>query len=227
MLVVLIRTLIIYITIILAFRLMGKRQLGELQPNELVVTIIISNIATLSLQDNDMPLLGTISPIFMLVFCEVLVSYLSLCSRAVRKAVSGNPIVVIRDGKINQQEMRALRFTVDDLMSQLRGNGIFDVSEVNLAIVETSGTLSVFPKFDYRALTAKTMRIQPDPKDDQSPPALIVSDGNVIKKSLGYCGVDENWIHKTVAREGLGINDVFIMTCDRKLSYRVIRREKT
>ena len=142
MFVVFFRTLIIYFVIIVCLRIMGKRQLGELQPSEFVIAILISNIATLSIEDTDIPLIGAVVPIITLMSAEVILSFITLKSGKAQVLVSGNPVMIIRGGKIDQKSMRDLRFSIEDLMSQLRINGIFDIQDVAWAIVETNGQLT-------------------------------------------------------------------------------------
>ncbi|HPR40559.1 MAG TPA: DUF421 domain-containing protein, partial [Oscillospiraceae bacterium] len=147
MYIVLFRTIIIYVLIIICLRIMGKRQLGELQPSEFVIAILISNIATISIEDTDIPLLSAIVPIVTLMSSEVLLSAVAMKSNKAQVVISGNPVVIIRNGTIDQARMRELRFSIEDLMSQLRINGIFDIREVGWAIVETNGKLTVYPKY--------------------------------------------------------------------------------
>ena len=136
------RTILLYLLIVAGLRIMGKRQIGELQPSELVVTILISNIATLPIQDVDVPLSGGIVPILTIVCFEVFISGLTMRSRTARRLFCGGPKMVIRDGQIMQKELRDLRFSVDDLIEQLRAAGYFDPSEVLFAVVETTGSSS-------------------------------------------------------------------------------------
>lgn len=133
------RTMILYIVIVVAVRIMGKRQLGELSPTELVITILISNIATLPIEDTNIPLTAGLVSIFTLVACEVLVSGILLKSPKMRKIVSGSPRVLIRDGVIDQKQLSDLRLSIDDLTAQLRGQGCFDINQVAFAVVETTG----------------------------------------------------------------------------------------
>ena len=221
MFVLLIRTILVYICVILAIRIMGKRQLGELQPNELVVAIIISNIATLSLQDSRIPILGTVLPIFTLVACEVLVSFWSLKSVAVRRLVSGNPVIIIRDGEIDQHELNSLRWTLDDLLEQLRNNGVFDIAEVSFAIVETSGLLSVCLKADCRPISMKLSRETPD----DAPPVVLISDSNISDDGLRYCGINKAWLDGILSGRRLSPADIFVMTCNRRLEYNIVEKE--
>ncbi|MBQ7799983.1 MAG: DUF421 domain-containing protein [Oscillospiraceae bacterium] len=142
--IVLIRTLILYVIIIISVRIMGRRQVGELQPSELVVTMLISNLASQPMEDRSLPLTIGIIPIITLVCLEVFTSYILKNSPFLRKTICGSPQVIIRDGKIDQKVMKELRFSVDDLVEELRLNNVFDFSEVDCAIVETTGELSVF-----------------------------------------------------------------------------------
>ena len=168
MLVTFIRTLILYVVIVFGVRLMGKRQLGELQPSELVVTILISNIATLPIEEAETPLFSGLLPILSLVTFEVIISAVNLRCRWLRRVFSGSPVVVIRNGEIDQKRLAELRFSVDDLMAQLRSNQIFAVDEVDFAVVETTGKLSVYQKYAARTLTPKTMEM-PDQPEQNAP----------------------------------------------------------
>ena len=226
MLVLSLRTLILYLIIVFGLRLMGKRQLGELQPSELVVTILISNIATLPIEESSVPLLGGIAPILLLVCFEILVSFFSLKCRWARRFISGSPIVVIENGRINEQKLRDLRFSIDDLMEELRGNSIFDIREVDFAVVETNGKLSVYQKFGARTLTADMIGLQ-KPTDDCPPPSVVISDGELIEKSLDECNLRRDWLDKQLAEKGFSVKDIFLMVCDKNATYLMIPKEKT
>ena len=139
MLVLVVRTLILYGVVILAMRVMGKRQLGELQPSELVVAIMISDLASVPMQAIDIPLLSGIIPVMTLLVAEVIMSYMSLKSKKMRKFLSGEPSIVIYDGRINEKELTRLRFNINDLLEELRLNNCHDVSDVEVAVIETSG----------------------------------------------------------------------------------------
>ena len=198
MCVVLIRSLLLYLLVIFAVRLMGKRQLGELQPSELVITILVSNIATLPLEDVDIPIVVGVTPIFALVCYEVIVSWVSLKSQRLRKLMSGSPKIIIKDGKIDPQVMKDLRFSVDDLMMSLRGKDIFDLSEVQYAIVETTGSLSV--------MTNETT--------DCDPPQVVVSDGKIVAPALKNLGLNESKIGRVLKKASAKLSEVLIMTAD-------------
>ncbi len=221
MYIVFFRVLLVYALVIASLRLMGKRQLGQLQPSELVVTILVSNIATMSIEDVNVPLLGGIIPILTLVSFDVVLSALSLKFKAARRLISGTPRVIIRDGKVDQQELKELRFSIDDMMEQLRGNNIFDIRDVAFAIVETTGQLSVYPKFDAQPLTAGMIGLSGTAADD-APPVVIISDGVVIDSGLQYCNLRYEWLEKTVTENGYCTKDIFLMTCNRSADYLIV-----
>ncbi len=225
MLIVLIRTIILYFIIVLGTRIMGKRQLGELQPSDLVITILISNIATLPIEETEIPLVTGIIPILTLVCFEVFSSALSLKSPLARRLISGRPIVIIQNGRLNQKEMRDLRFSLDDLMEQLRGSGIFDLSEVQLAIVETTGKLSIYQKFPYRPATAQTLQIPPPPGQD-NPPRVIISDGVLQKKALAACNLSERWLAGVLQAEGCTVQEVFLLSAGSGADYLLVKKER-
>lgn len=209
--IILIRSLILYILVVFSVRLMGKRQLGELQPSELVITILVSNIATLPLEDTDIPVIVGVTPILALVCFEVIVSWLILRMPKLRKVISGSPKIIISNGKINRNVMRELRFSVDDLMTALRGRDIFDVSEVQFAIVETTGSISVMKKQEKDVPTRDDLNISAENCD---PPQVVVSDGKVMQVALKSLGFNEQFVKNTSKKVGISIPDIFIMTAD-------------
>lgn len=209
MLVVFIRAVILYLLVIFCMRLMGKRQLGELQPSELVTTIFISNIASLPIEDTNIPMILGAVPIFALVIVEFIVSSLSLKNRKIRQFFSGNPIVIIQDGEINQKQLKRLRFSLDDLMEALRREGIFDIKEVHYAIVETTGQISVLPKAYAQTVTAQMLNLN---QPDEKPPLVVISDGGMIEKSLQTYGFTKDWLERKLKARNLTVKDVFLMT---------------
>lgn len=196
--VLMIRSVMLYVLVVFAVRLMGKRQLGELQPSELVITILISNVATLPLEDPDIPVMTGVTPILSLVCFEVLMSWLILRFPSLRKTVSGSPRTVVSGGRIDPEVMRELRFSVDDLMTALRGKDVFDPGEVQYAIVETNGSVSVLTKSSSGG----------------DPPVVVISDGTVISAAAESCGLEEGRLEKLLGRYGLITEDVFLMTAD-------------
>ncbi|MBP1569518.1 MAG: DUF421 domain-containing protein [Oscillospiraceae bacterium] len=224
MFVVFFRTLIIYFVIIVCLRVMGKRQLGELQPSEFVIAILISNIATLSIEDTDIPLIGAVVPIITLMSAEVILSFITLKSGKAQVIVTGNPVAIIRNGNIDQKSMRDLRFSIEDLMSQLRINGFFDIREVSWAIVETNGQLTVFPKANFRPLSPDSL-FEPK-KQNNVPPMVLISDGELCSKILKECNLTEKWLEGVLKKEKLSPKEIFLMTCDPSADYYIVKREK-
>ncbi|MBQ9808913.1 MAG: DUF421 domain-containing protein [Ruminococcus sp.] len=211
MCVVLIRSLILYLLVIFAVRLMGKRQLGELQPSELVITILVSNIATLPIEDVSIPVIVGVTPILALVCFEVIMSWLSLRFPKLRRLVSGSPKIIIRDGAVDPEVMRELRFSVDDLMTALRGQDIFDLSQVQYAIVETTGSMSVMKRPSEDSLTRSDVGVE---LPDSDPPQLVAADGAVIAPALRSLGLNTETLKKILLSAGMSLGEVLIMTAD-------------
>lgn len=205
--IILFRSVVLYLIVIFSLRLMGKRQLGELQPGELVITILISNIATLPIENPALPLLPGILPILTLVCLEVIMSFCTMKSKKLRKLVSGSPKIVIRDGEIMQNTMLELRLTIDDLLMALRSNQVFNPLEVQFAIVETTGAISVYPKSAYQNIVQEDMGIK---KTSEDPPCVVVSDGAVMEKALESIKKDLEWLKKELKKQNLSVDKTFL-----------------
>ena len=218
----LIRVLILYPLVIFGVRLMGKRQIGELQPSELVVTILISNIATLPLEDQDLPLLMGIVPMLLLISAEVLLSFGVLKSRRLRHLLSGTPQIIVRSGKPDQQVMASLRFTLDDLMTALRSLGIFDISEVQLAIVETNGTVSAYQKTYARPASCGDLKLDLPQKN---PPEILIADGCICPEGLHALGMSQAQLRRLLSRKHLEPEALFLMTADADGNCNFIEKE--
>ena len=224
MLIAIVRTLILYIFIITAIRLMGKRQISDMQPSELVVTLVVSDIASLPMQNTSQPLLSGIVPVLVLVGLEILTSVLMMKSRFVRKLVCGNPVVVIEDGRLLQKQMKRLRMTNSDLLEQLRQQNVFSLNDVQYCIVETNGALSVLEKPEKRLPNAEEAGVViPDKKLE----TVVISDGKLLRESLALCQSSEKHIRKLLASDQIAIESVFLMTMDGSGDYRIIRKEST
>ena len=208
MLVLIIRTLILYSVVVVSMRIMGKRQIGQMQPSELVVAIMISDLASVPMQAIDLPLLSGIVPVLTLIVAEIVMSYLSLKSRFFRKIMSGEPSVVISDGRVIKKELSRLRFNLNDLLEQLRISGNFDISEIETAILETNGQLSIVPKTFARTPTIEDLNIK-NAKTD-SIPCMLISDGKLIKAELKRSKHGEAWLYKELEKRELCIKYVFI-----------------
>ena len=223
MIVSFLRAAILYPVVIFAVRLMGKRQIGELQPTELVVTILISNIATLPLENQDLPLLLGLITVLSLVCFEVLMSYWTLHSRKMRRLVSGRPQIVIRDGKIIQQAMAELRLSLDDLMTALRSNQIFDIGQVQVAVVETNGAVSVYQKQSYQPVTCGDLHIS---GGAQNPPEILISDGSVSREGMRAAGYNREKLMSFLKKKHLKPSDVFLLTVNENGTEQFIRKER-
>lgn len=223
MLIVFIRGIILYALVVFSVRLMGKRQLGELTPSELVITILVSNIATLAMENTTEPLFTTFVPILTLVCLDVIAGYVCMKSRKIRHVISGKPKIVISNGVIDQKELKELRYTVDDLMSALRTQSIFDINQVQYAVVETTGAVSALLKAEHQPLTPKTAAA-PDPAED--PPQAIISDGDFIKSAENRLNLQEKDILKELKRKHLEVGDVFLCTADADGTLHIIEKQK-
>ena len=222
MVVSVLRVLILYPIVVFGVRLMGKRQIGELQPAELVITILISNIASLPLEDQNLPLLMGITPMLLLICFEVLLAWLGMKSRRIRHLLAGGPQVIIRGGKIDQRMMSELRFTLDDLMTALRSSGVFDLRDVQLAVVETNGTVSVCQKASAQPLTPDDLQMQPEQND---PPEVLIADGSISTEGLRALGSSEQTLLHQLKRKHLSPEQIFLLTADRTGICTLIRKE--
>lgn len=221
MIITITRTIILYIFVTLGIRLMGKRQIGEMQPNELVVTLLISETAAIPLQDTTQPILNGLVAIFVLVIMEILISVLSMKSRFMRKIMNGKSAVIIKNGVIDQQMMKSVRMTVLDLVELLRGQDVFDISTVAFAVLEVNGNLSVLLKSAEQPATAADLNIKKEKALLQLP---VISDGKIVKESLDFVQADEKDIRKKL--KGDNISDVFLMTMDREGNHNIIKRRE-
>lgn len=213
MLVVVIRTLILYASVTAAVRIMGKRQIGEMQPSELVVAIMISDLASVPMQAVDIPLLSGIIPVFTLIVAEVFAAFLSLKSKAIRRIIAGEPSVVIRGGRIDEKELVRQRFNLNDLLEQLRISGYPDISQVEIAVLETNGQLSIIPKAEARNVTVKDLNLKNAEKE--TIPFMLISDGKINKAELERSGKSEKWLNQELKKKKISsVKDVFVASLD-------------
>lgn len=222
MFVTLIRTVILYILAIVSVRVMGKRQIGELQPSDLVVTLLISQIISIPIQDTDIPLVNTLIPIFLLVGFEILTSVFNMKSIKFRTFMQGHPVVIINDGNLNQKLLKELRFTIDDLLEALRQKDIFDISQVQYAIVETNGQISVLLKAEYDTVTREDLNLEPNPQGFKCP---VIIDGKIVTQDFKICNMNKNKVHKIVEKEHIQIADIMLMTVDATGNHTIIRKD--
>lgn len=213
MIVILIRTLILYAVVIVSLRIMGKRQIGELQPSELVVAIMISDLATVPMESINSPLINGIVPVLTLILAEVITSYAGLKSRTLRKLLIGSPSVIIYDGRIVESELERMRFNLDDLLEELRLNACCDIADVEVAVLETSGKLSVIPRTKARSVTVEDMKIKG--ARPSGLPCTVITDGRLNEYELKRSGKDTEFVMSEIRKKGAErIRDVFIMSID-------------
>ena len=223
MLVILVRTVILYLLVIAAMRMMGKRQVGELQPSELVIAIMISDVASIPMQNTGVPLLSGIIPILTLLAAELTVSLVSLKSRKFRHIISGKPSVLICHGKINECEMRRQRFNIEDLLEELRISGYADISQIEYAVLETNGQISAIPRTQSRPVTVGDMNLQ---APNEQIPHAVIFDGEIDEGELKNSGKNENWLRKQLEANGIeNENDVFLAAVDTNGSLFVQKKE--
>ena len=218
------RTIILYFLIMVGLRLMGKRQIGELEPSELVLTMMISDLATVPMQDFGIPLLAGVIPILTLLSISMLLSQISLRHLRFRAMVCGTPSVLIRNGELQQDAMRRNRYTLDELLEELRGQGISDISEVKYAVLENSGQLCVFPWAAQKPPTASQLGLKVE--DDVTLPVILINDGRVLTNNLALCGKDDAWLNKTLRKEKLSSpREVFLLTLDEQGQVLCVKKE--
>ncbi|MCD7723699.1 MAG: DUF421 domain-containing protein [Clostridiales bacterium] len=209
--VTLIRAVIIYITVVAAMRIMGKRQIGELKPHELVITVLVSQVASIPLEDNSMPLANMLIPILIFVSFEILVSILSMKSLAFRNFIQGRPVFVIKGGKLDEKQMKRLRFTIDDLVDAIRQKDVFDMADVQDAIIETNGNVSVLKKADASPVTPKQLNIQ---AQDKTTPIAIVIDGKPVSEYYSKTKTAESEIRLQIEYSNYEQKEIMLMTVD-------------
>lgn len=201
---------------------MGKRQIGDMQPNELVITLVISEIAAIPLQDITQPLIHGVMAIFILVVLEIFISVIGMKSQFVRQIMSGQAVVVINNGIIDQKAMKNVRVTVDDLVELLRGQNVFDISTVAYAILEVNGDLSVMLKSGEQPLTAKDMNIKNEKETLTLP---VISNGSVVNQSLKSLNITKKDLYKKLKKEKTEVKDVYLMTLEQNGKYTLVRKK--
>ncbi len=224
MAIITIRTLIVFLCIYLSLRLMGKRQLGELEPSELVVAVLISDLAAHPLQDIGIPLINGLVPVAILLSCELIISWLNMKSSRFRSLCFGTPSVLLRNGKIMEKELKKNRFTLDELCEELRSRGVTDLSSVRCAVLETDGTLSVLLRASEQPVTPSQLGIR---VPDGGLPVTIISDGKPAQNNLRLLGRDEAWLLRELSLRGFSSPDqVLYMTVDELDRIYLIPREE-
>lgn len=205
------RTLFLYLVLIFAVRLMGKRQIGEMEPAEFVVTMLVANLAAIPMQDGAIPLYSGLVPILTVLGMELVLSGLILRSVRLRRLLCGKPVILIDNGKILQENLKSARINLDELTGQLRAKDVLDIRTVQFAILETSGDLSVFPYPKEKPASAKDAGVQ---ATGQHLPVTVVEDGYLSRENLERAKKDEKWLDKVLSQHNCGIQDTFLLTVD-------------
>lgn len=213
MLAILIRTIIIYILVLLTMRLMGKREIGQLQPFELAIAIMIADLASVPMSDTGIPIFNGIIPIIGLLIMQMLISFINMRSLSLRSVISGKPTILIYRGKIDEKSLKKEKITLNELQERLRQNGTFSLGDVEYAILETSGQLTVIQKPEKRTVIPEDLNITPQ---YEGLPYDLVLDGKVMSHNLKVLGKDYNWLKKQVEKFKIKPEEALIVTYDGK-----------
>ena len=223
MVTVLIRTTIIYISLLIALRLTGKRQVGELQISELITTFMISELATTPIQNLSTPLIYSILPIVFLLCTEIVLSFLATKSAALKKMFFGNPSFIIKNGVVNQKELSRLRIGINELLGELRLKDVSDISHVDYAILEQNGKLSVFLKSDKQTICLEDMKIK---KSNEGICHAVVVDGEINESNLSYANKTTKWLYKYLDTHNINIKEIFLLTVNDTNEITIIYKEE-
>ena len=206
-----IRTVLLYLVLIVVVRMMGKRQIGQMEPSEFVVTMLVANLASIPMQDGGIPLFSGVVPIVTVLGLELVLSALSMKSTAVRRVLCGKPVILIENGKILQSNLKKTRVTLDELTGHLREKDVLDLQSVQYAILETNGNLSVFPFPKEMPASAKAAGIQ---VKKQFFPVTIISDGKLLRENLKVANKDEKWVSRVLEERKTQIEKTWLLTVD-------------
>ncbi len=206
-----IRTIFLYLVLVLVVRLMGKRQIGEMEASEFVVTMLVANLAAIPMQDGGIPLYSGLIPILTVLGVELVLSAASLRSVRFRQLLCGKPVILVDNGKILRENLRRTRVTLDELTELLREKGEMSPRTVQYAILETNGNLSVFPYPKYAPASAGDAGIR---VKDQLLPYTIIADGYLYRENLALCGLDDAWLEDQLQARSVSVQDTFLLTVD-------------
>lgn len=206
------RTIVLYLILILVIRLLGKRQVGQLEPSELVVTMLLADLASIPMQDGGIPLFSGVLPIFTVLALELILSVLSVKSLGLRKILCGKPVILIENGKILQSSLKKTRISLDELAGHLRQKDVLDPAQVQYAILETNGSLSVFPYPKYRPASAMDAGIE---VKKQYMPITIISDGSLLPENLTLAQKDAAWVQKVLQSHHATLAQTWLLTVDK------------
>ena len=222
MITIFVRGVLLYLLLIAGIRFLGKRQLGQLEPSEVAVTMLIADLASIPMQDENIPILSGLIPIAAVLSTELLLSFLSMRSIRLRKLLCGKPVILMENGRFLQENMRKNRVTLDELISQLREKDVIDPSTVQYAILETGGNLSVFLLPGNRPATAAEAGITPQ---KEYLPVTIISDGRLLEDNLRLAGKDKRWLQKTLSQHKATQESTFLLTVDQTNTVQFYKKE--
>ncbi|MBQ2893543.1 MAG: DUF421 domain-containing protein [Oscillospiraceae bacterium] len=211
MLLTYIRTIVLYLVLIAVIRMMGKRQIGEMEPSEFVVTMLVANLASIPMQDGGIPLYSGLVPILTVLGVELILTALSMRSVKLRRLLCGKPVILIQNGKILQNNLRSTRVTLDELTELLRGKDVLSPETVQYAILETNGNLSVFLYPEEKPASARDAKITPA---KQHLPYTLIADGYLYRENLQLAGKDDRWLHKQLQKRKTTVASTWLMTVD-------------
>ena len=218
------RTVLLYGLLIVGLRLTGKRQIGQLEPIEFVLMMLLSDLASVPMQDFGLPLLQGVIPIATLLALSTLLSGISMLSVRFRSLVCGEPTLIIREGVLQQAAMKRSRLTLDEVLEELRVQGVSSLDEVKYAVLETSGQLSVLLRADVQPATPRQLGLEV--QDDVFLPAIIIDNGRLMAKNMEKMGLDDKWLQKQLKlHKARRVQDVFLMTVDRGGSVVLAKKE--
>ena len=217
------RTVVLYLVLIAVVRLMGKRQIGQLEPSEFVVAMLVADLAAIPMQDGAISLLNGLVPILTVLAMELILSGLSMRSIRLRKLLCGKPVILIENGKINQRNLKRTQVTLDELSGHLRQKDVLDIQTVQYAILETDGNLSVFPYPAELPASAKDAKIK---ASKQSLPVTVVSDGRLLKENLQVAKKDGAWLRRELQERRTTLEDTYLLTVDESGRVCYIPREE-
>ena len=207
------RTVILYLVLIAVVRFMGKRQIGQMEPSEFVVTMLVANLASIPMQDGGIPLFSGLVPILTVLGVELILSVAAMGSVWVRRVLCGKPVILIDNGKVLQKALRATRVTLDELTGHLREKDILDLQSVQYAILETNGNLSVFPYPKEKPASATEAGVQVKPR---YLPVTIIGDGHLYKENLRIAHRDEKWVQQVLDEHRASLSQTWLLTVDEK-----------
>ena len=217
------RSIVLYLIIVIGIRILGKHQVSELEPAEFVLALIIADVASVPMQDYGTPLLMGVIPIITLLCLSMILSVVTLKSLKLRALLAGIPSILIRNGQVDQKELRRTRMTLDEVLEELRLQGYTDLTAVRYAVLETNGQLSLLPSARKQPPTAADMDV---PVVDAGLPLVLINDGRLISANLKRCGLDEHWLNNQLNKHKVShVREVFLLTVDEKKQTYFIRKD--